>query len=216
MSDRSLWKYVPPAGPTLSLALIGLLLLSALLYYRAIKIQRFLEPALAISQPRNEFAQTINLVFQKEFGAESIPGIKVRTSSIAITKALLFSEKGALRAPAARIVLKKLAGTFLTLLEDDHTRPNISLVLINARFPADWSKRSNSAERLRAQRMVALIQDSLFEEEPKLGRRYGAYFVTAAQPARPNDGNIGLIELRIIPSELLHIEVLQRLMKYAY
>jgi hypothetical protein len=215
MSDRSLWKYLPPAGPTLSLALIGLLLLSALLYYRAIKIQRFLEPALAISQPRNEFAQSVNLIFQKEFGAESIPGIKVRTSSIAITKSLLFSEKGALRA-TARIVLKKLASTFLSLLEDDHTRPNISLVLINARFPADRSRRSNGAERLRAQRMVGLIQDSLFEEEPKLGRRYGAYFVAAAQPAHPNDGNIGLIELRIVPSELLHIEVLQRLMKYAY
>ncbi len=215
MNGRSLWKYLPPAGPVLSLALIGLLLLSALLYYRSIKIQRFLEPALAISQPRNEFARSVNLVFQKEFGAEPLPGIKVRTSSIVITKSLLFSEKRALN-PPARGVLKKLARAFLSLLEDDHARPNISVVLINARFPADWSKRSNGAERMQAQRMVGLIQDSLFEAEPKLGKRYGAYFVAAAQPAHPNDGNIELIELRIVPSELLHIEVLQRLMKYAY
>ena len=191
MNGRSLWKYLPPAGPVLSLALIGLLLLSALLYYRAIKIQRFLEPALAISQPRNEFAQSVNLIFQKEFGAEPLPGIKVRTSSLAIKKSLLFSDRGTLRAPA-RIILKKFARLFLSLLEDDHARPNISLVLINARFPADGTRKSNGAERIRAQRMVGQIQDSLFEEEPKLGKTYGAYFVAAAQPAHPNDGNIGL------------------------
>ncbi len=215
MNGKSLWKYVPPAGPVLSLALIGLLLLSALLYYRAIKIQRFLEPALAISQPRNEFAESINLIFQKEFGAESIAGIRVRTSSIVINKSLLFSENGALKAPA-QIVLKKLARIFLSLLSDDHTRPNISLVLINARFPADGAGRSNTGERMKAQRMVGFIQDSLFQADTVLGRRYGTYFVAAAQPTHPNDGNVGLIELRIVPSELLHIEVLQKLMKYAY
>jgi hypothetical protein len=215
MSDRSLWKYVPPAGPVLSLALIGLLLLSALLYYRAIKIQRFLEPALAISQPRNEFAESISLIFQKEFGTEPSPGIRVRTSSIVIRRSLLFSKNGALKAPG-QIVLKKLARVFLSLLNDDHTRPNISLVLINARFPADGAGRSNTVERMKAQRMVGLIQDSLFQADAALGRRYGAYFVAAAQPTQPNDGNIEMIELRIIPSELLHIEVLQRLMKYAY
>lgn len=215
MNGRSLWKYAPPAGPVLSLALIGLLLLSALLYYRAIKIQRFLEPALAISQPRNEFAESINLTFQKEFGAESIMGIKVRTSSLIIKKSLLFSENGALKAPA-QSVLKKLARVFLSLLEEERTRPNISLVLINARFPSEWTRSSNAAERMKAQRMVGLVQDSLFNAEPELGRRYGAYFVTAAQPTFPNDGNLELIELRIVPSELLHIEVLQKLMKYAY
>lgn len=215
MNGRSLWKYVPPAGPVLSLALIGLLLLSAILYYRAIKIQRFLEPALAISQPRNEFAESVNLLFRKEFGAQSITGIKVRTSSIVMRKSLLFSEEGALKATAP-FVLRKLARVFLSLLEDEHTRPNISFVLINARFPLDWTRSSNTAERMKVQRMVGLLQDVLFQAEPKLGRRYGAYFVTAAQPTYPTDGNIEMIELRIIPSELLHIEVLQKLMKYAY
>lgn len=215
MNGRSLWKYVPPAGPILSLALIGLLLLSALLYYRAVKIQRFLEPVLAISQPRNEFAESVNLLFRKEFGAESITGIKVRTSSIVMRKSLLFSEDGALKAPAP-IVLKKLARVFLSLLEDDHTRPNISVVLINARFPSDQAWRSNAAERRQAQRMVGLVQDALFQAEPMLGIRYATYFTSSAQPAYQNDGNIELIELRIVPSERLHIEVLQKLMKYAY
>ena len=68
MNRRSLWKYVPPAGPVLSLLLIGLVVLSALLYYRAVKIQRFLEPALALSQPRNEFTKNISQNFQREIG----------------------------------------------------------------------------------------------------------------------------------------------------
>src|ERR1700690_1681055 len=108
MNDKSLWRYAPSAGPVLSLLLIGLVLLSALLYYRAIRIQRFLEPALAISQPRNEFSKTIKLMFQREVGAEAINGNKVRGRSILIEKSFLFSGDGALKV-SAQTDLKKLA-----------------------------------------------------------------------------------------------------------
>ncbi len=91
MKTKSFWKYVPSVGPVLSLLLIGLVLLSALLYYRAVKIQRFLEPALAISQPRNEFSKSIKLIFQQEFGAESIKGLRVKASSILIERSFLFA-----------------------------------------------------------------------------------------------------------------------------
>src|SRR5512143_2212095 len=64
MKGGSLWKYAPPPGPVISLLLIGLVLLSSLLYYRSVKIQRFLEPALALSQPRNEFAKHIRQIIQ--------------------------------------------------------------------------------------------------------------------------------------------------------
>jgi hypothetical protein len=63
MNGRSLGKFIPPAGPLLSLLLIGLVLLSALLYYRAIKIQR----SWSHRPPApNEFAEH-RLTFQKEF-----------------------------------------------------------------------------------------------------------------------------------------------------
>ena len=58
MRRWSFWNVVPP-GPLLSLLLIGLVLLSGLLYYRAVRIQRFMEPALALSQPRNDFSEAI-------------------------------------------------------------------------------------------------------------------------------------------------------------
>jgi hypothetical protein len=215
MNDRSLWRYAPPAGPVLSLLLIGLVLLSALLYYRAVKIQRFLEPALALSQPRNEFSKSIKLIFQQEFGVESIKGLKIRGSSILIEKSFLFSGDGALKA-SAQTDLKKLARIFLLLMENEQTRSDISLVMIVSRFPSSGTWMMYAADRMQAQRVSGFIQDALFFAEPQLGMRHGAFFVAAAQPTNPLEGNRDLIELRIIPSELLHIRVLEKLEKYAF
>jgi len=214
MRIPSLGKYVPPAGPVLSLMLIGLVLLSAFLYYRAIKIQRFLEPALAISQPRYEFSSSISRIFEREFGEKSVKGLRVRSTSIFIEKSLLFSTDRALNA-AAQIALKKLARIVLSLMEDEHTRSDISLVLIVARYPHHGAPEVDIPERMKVQRMSGFIQDSLFHAEPELGRKYGAYFAAAAQPTNPQEGSRELIEIRIVPSEFLHIEALEKLEKYS-
>lgn len=215
MKGKSLWKYVPPAGPVLGLLLIGLVLLSALLYYRAVKIQRFLEPALALSQPRNEFSKKVKLMFQKEYGADQIKGLKVRAGTILIEKSFLFETDGTLKA-SAQVNLKKLARVFLLLMDDDQMRSDISLVLITARFPTGGTWPVYAMERIKALRMVGFVQDALFFAERRLGIRYGTYFVAAAQPANANEVNRELIEIRIIPSELLHIRVLEKLEKYAF
>ncbi|HEY6010394.1 MAG TPA: hypothetical protein VIX18_02905 [Nitrospirota bacterium] len=214
MKRRSVWSYVPPAGPVLSLTLIGLVLLSALLYYRAIKIQRFLEPALAISQPRNEFTRGINQAFQKEFGVKPARDIKVKTSSILMQRSLLFSEDGLLTI-SARGDVRKFARLFLKLMDDEEMRQDISIILIIAKFPSYGPIPSHVLERVKAQRMTGTLQDALFFEEPELGRKYGAYFAAAAQPTNPRDPNRDLVEFRIIPSEFLHIEVLEKLEKYS-
>jgi hypothetical protein len=215
MNGKSLWRYAPPAGPVLSLLLIGLVLLSALLYYRAVKIQRFLEPALALSQPRNEFSKSIKQIFQKEFGTESVKGLKLRASSILIERSFLFSGDGALKA-SAQADLKKLAHIFIELMDNEQTRSDISLVLIISRFPASGTWMEYAANRMLAQRTSGFIQDALFFAEPHLGMRYGTYFMASAQPTNPLEGNRELIELRIVPSELLHIRVLEKLEKYAF
>lgn len=215
MNGKTLWRYAPSAGPVLSLLLIGLVLLSALLYYRSVKIQRFLEPALALSQPRNEFTKNINAMFQKEFGAKPITGLKVKASSIIIEKSLLFSKDGSLKR-SAQIDLPKLARVFLSLLNDNQARSDISLVLVIARFPLGGAKAgADAAERMKAQQMAWFIQDSMFHVEPTLGR-YAAYFVATAQPTNPREGNSELIELRITPSEYLHVKLLEKLEKYSY
>jgi len=168
MKIKYFWKYVPAVGPVLSFLLIGLVLLSALLYYRAVKIQRFLEPALAISQPRNEFSRNIKLIFQKEFGAESIKGLKVKGSSILIERSFLFAGDGTLKT-SAQADLKKLARIFLLLMDDDQTRSDISLVLIIGRFPSSGTWMKYAAERMNVQSMVGFVQDALFVAEPPLG-----------------------------------------------
>jgi hypothetical protein len=215
MNGRSLGKFIPPAGPLLSLLLIGLVLLSALLYYRAVRIQRFLEPALALSQPRNEFTKNIKVMFQGEFGTDPVRGLKVKGSSIFVDKALLFSRnKGALTA-TAQSDLQKLARIFLSLMKNDRSRSEISLVLILGRFSSAGARGAYLAEKSQVQGMVGFIQDALFQLEPELGLRYATYFTGAIQPADPREGSRDVIEIRIIPSEFLHIEVLEKLEKYA-
>ncbi|HUI68756.1 MAG TPA: hypothetical protein VL087_11190 [Nitrospirota bacterium] len=215
MNVKSLWKYVPPAGPIFSVTLIGLVLLSALLYYRAVKIQRFLEPALALSQPRNEFTKSINSIFEKEFKAKSIKGLKIRSSSILMETSLLFSGDGALKV-SAQDDLQKFARIFLSLMKDDHTRSEISQVLIIGRYPSYGLTKMTIMERAKVQRMVGFIQDALFHLEPELEIKYAAYFEGAAQSTNPQEKQSEVVEFRIVPSEFLHIEVLEKLEKYAY
>ena len=215
MNRRSLWKYVPPAGPVLSLLLIGLVVLSALLYYKAVKIQRFLEPVLALSQPRNEFTRNISLNFQQEFGAQQVEGLRARTSSIIIDRPLLFSAGGVLK-PSSKLIIKKLSRLFLSLLADTRTRNNISIVLVTFHYPADGPQPATAVARTQAQQMIGALQDSLYEAEPELEQKFKTFFAATVHPEHLRRGEDGVIELRIIPSELLHIEVLQKLVKYAH
>jgi hypothetical protein len=214
VNTKTLWKYLPPAGPVLSLILIGCVLLSALLYYRAIKIQRFLEPALALSQPRNEFAKSINQIFVNEFGAKPLPGLKIKSSAVLMEKSRLFFQNGALK-PTAAEDLDKLAHIFLTLMNDGARRADISLVLIMIRFPSYGPRNQVMMERMHAQQMLGLLQDGLFQAEPELAVRYSTYFICAAQPTNPHEGNSETVEFRIVPSEYLHIKVLEKLEKYS-
>ncbi len=215
MNGKSLWKFVPSSGPILSLLLVGLVLLSALLYYRAVKIQRFLEPALALSQPRNEFAKHVKSIFQKEFGAVSIKGLTLKSSSILIEKSFLFANDGTVKA-SALTDFQKLARIFLSLMKEEHARSEISLILIIGRFPSYGAQGADIVERTKVQRMVGFIQDALLQSEPELGIRYSTYFASVAQPTTPHEGNLDMVEVRIIPSEYLHIEVLDKLEKYSH
>lgn len=214
MTGRSIWRLVPSAGPVLSLLLIGLVLLSALLYYRAVKIQRFLEPALALSQPRNELSRRLNQSFREEFGDRPVAGLQVRTGSIVMHRSALFLPSGKLR-PEGKSRLKKLARVFRSLLDDEQVRPGISRIMIVTRFPHRAEPGANVPARMNEQFMVGFIQDALFLEEPLLGRRYAPYFTTGTQPLGSGDRIEGTVEFFIVPSEYLHIKVLERLEKYA-
>ncbi len=211
MKMDSIRKFISPPGPILSLALIGLLLLSAVLYYRAINIQRFMEPALAISQPRIEFAENIRRLILKEFGTKKIEGIKFTIGSILVEESLLSGSGNDIE---KSVILNKLSRVFLSALEDPNIRAHIDLILVSKRLPLGSDTKLNEKMRAQIQQGSELILRSMYKAEPQLEMDYGTYFAATAMPVNALEKETNWVEFRIIPSELVHVELLQRLHKY--
>jgi hypothetical protein len=192
--------------------MVGVLLLSALLYYRSVKIQRFLEPALALSVPRSEFSRLITDALVHEFGQEP-PGVRFRTSSITIDERLVFDHRDRISANG-RAVLGKVARSFDSVLRDERTRADIASVLVILRYPERDASRA-SVVREAAQRKAWRVLEAMYDEEPELHTVFGYNFVAAVVPGSGLQGQHEPLEVRIIPSERMHIEFLQKLEKYA-
>ncbi len=206
-------KFILPPGPILSLTLIGLLLLSAVIYYRAIKVQRFLEPALAFSQPRLQFSQSINNLLSKEFGTKETQGVRLRAGAIFVNQSLLFPA-GRMTRPDQSQVLHKLGHVFLRALDDPDIRDNISLILVSTRLPLSTDAELNAALRFQLEGRALLILNSLYSAEPAIEKKYAQYFAATALPVEGPLKEAEWIEFRIIPAERFHIILLQRLEKY--
>lgn len=213
MKSDFIKKFILPPGPILGLILAGMLLLSAVLYYRAVRIQRFLEPALAISQPRNEFARSINSLLIKEFGTEEVRGIRFKTGSIFVEGSLLFDNGNSMKG-SADIILKKLGHVFMSALNDSNTRAHIDLILVSANFQVNPDTKRNSKMRIDMQHKAELILYSMYNSEPELEKNYGTYLAATAMPVSASAEEASWVEFRIIPTELVHIEMLLKLGKY--
>jgi len=207
-------KFLLPPGPVLSLTLLGLLLLSAVLYYRAVKIQRFLEPVLAITQPRIAFSESLGSIFRKEFGAERIRGIRLGVNSIFVEEPLLFGI-GDIPGGDGASTIERLGKVFLSILEDPKMRANVDLILVSTSLPLSGDPAANKRNRSLFQERAAMVLNALYRTEPGIETKYGAFFASAAVPASPAERKANRIEFRIIPTEQIHIEVLRRLQKYA-
>jgi hypothetical protein len=203
-----------PLGPAFSMLLVGILILSALLYYRSVKIQRFLEPALALAVPRSEFSHQVMDAMAAVFGSPAIDGVNFRTNSIQIASMLVFSPEGAIH-PRGSVVLKKTALAFQTVLQDDRTRPDIGSIMLIVRYPPGLTGTAARRARERSQDKGWRILDAMFAETPGLGRDFGHIFSAVAAPGAPRAAGRDDIEFRILPSERMHIEFLQKLEKYA-
>lgn len=210
-----LLKSIAQPGPILTLMLIGILLLSALVYYRAINIQRFLEPALAVSEPRLRFNQNIKMIISQEFGAKELRGIKFRFGSILMEQSLLSNATHPVKGKEPP-VLNKLGRVLLKALKDPEIRSNISLILVCVRYPLGPDAKLNKELRFQVQERAALILNSLFIAEPELEKEYGFSFAATALPVTGPRTDVAVLEFRLIPAERLHIDILQKLEKYSY
>ncbi len=213
MKFETVRKFILPPGPILSLTLIGILLLSAVVYYRAVKIQRFLEPALAFSEPRLKFSQNINKLLAKEFGTKETSGVRFRAGAIFIEQSLIFPA-GQIIKPDESPVLRKLGHVFMSALDDPDIRDNISLIMVSSRLPLSTNPDLNRALRFQLQGRAMVILNALYSAEPGMEQKYGKYFASTAVPVDGPLTEANWIEFRIIPTERFHIELLQRLEKY--
>ncbi len=207
-------KFPLSVGALVGLTLVGVLLLSAFIYYRAIKIQRFSEPALALMQPRIEFGRNIINLFSEQFQGRKLEGVRFTTDSIFIDESLLliFAPIDKSTAPP---ILRELGKTFLFILQNPEVRSYIDLILINTRKPMVSGESFSKQERRDFQARAEFILHSLFMVEPKLERRYSSYFAATAVSVSGQEKNRPYsVEFRFIPTERLHIDVLKKLQKY--
>ncbi len=210
--DR-LKNFILPPGPVLALTLIGLMFLSALIYYKAVRAQRYLEPSLSIAQPRIDFMQKISSLLENEFGTENIPGVILAKNSIFVEGSLIFSDHVRQNA-ADTMALKKLSKVFLSMLQDQDMRSQFDLVLISTRIKVSPTMDVTAKKRTERQRIAESIMNSLYAAEPGLLKYYGTFSATSI-PVKANQ-NDNWIEFRIIPSEHLHIELMKSLNKYFF
>ena len=213
MKFNSLKKIILPPGPILALTLIGLMFSSALLYYKAVRAQRYLEPSLSIAQPRIDFIQNINRLLVKEFGTEKIKGIILARNSIFVDGSLIFPDPVHRKAIDSTF-LKKLSQVFLSMLQDQDMRSQFDLVLVSTRFKVSPRMDMTRKKRTERQHIAESILNSLYQAEPGLSKFFGTFTATAI-PVQPNQKD-NWVEFRIIPSEHLHIELMKSLNKYFF
>jgi hypothetical protein len=210
--DR-LRKFILPPGPILVLTLTGLIFSSALLYYKAVRAQRYLEPSLAIAQPKVDFIQNIRRLLIREFGTEKINGIVLARNYILVDSSLIFPDP-VHRKKIDSIFLKKLSQVFLAMLQDQGMRSQFNLVLISTRLKVNSKMEVTAQKRTEKQYIAESIMNSLYKVEPNLLKYYGTFTATAIL-VQPNQ-NDNWVEFRIIPSEHLHIELMKSLQKYFF
>jgi hypothetical protein len=191
-----------------------LLLVSAFVYYKAVKLQRYLEPTLAIAQPRIDFARNLGLLIEKEFVSKKMKGVVYTGSSIFVDEALLFKGLPEKKIPDMRF-FQRLSRIFLSILKDPQLRTHFDLILVSTRLTISPHLDMNKRQRNETQRKAEFILYSLFTMEPGLEREYGTYFAAAVVPVEPLKGD-NWVEFRIIPSEHLHIEMMKSVGKYYF
>jgi hypothetical protein len=188
------------------------MLLSSLLYFRAVKAQRYLEPALATVKTRINFAKKIEQFLEKEFNTSNVDGIKFSTNALSISKSLIFrSIEGDERYDS--LLMKRLSNIFFSLLTDEETSTFIDMILIETRLPYSPHLKVNKETRVKYQHEAESILDYIFEVGPDLEQQFGQYFAVTIIPTA-SLRRINWVDFRIILGEHQHIEMIRGLGKY--
>jgi len=212
MDIYSLRKYLLPPGVILSLTLVGLILLGALLYSRADRAQRFLEPALAISQPRSMFAIRFSSVVDRELHPHLGRDVFLFGNTLKVRQDRLFPED--FHASGTAPLLLDISRVFQSVLDDPQMSPYVDVILIATKVPQSDDHAQNVQRRDKALESTEKIMNALFAVNPELEKQHSINFASTALVGGEEEGNGEIIEFHIIPSERPHIDLLQKLQKY--
>ena len=211
MDKETIKRLLTPSGPLLSLALIGLMLLSGLLYARAIRSQRFLEPTLAITQPVIAFDQNIRSLLLRELGEDHNRDVRFTMNSLYVRDSVFL---GAQRSADEAETAGRIGSVFKSILGDPDMRSRINVILVSTRFQQSTDPATNIINRHQSQDRADEVLNALYAADPELERNYAIYFEPTAMPVYGSRIETGVIVFRLIPSVRLHIDVLQKLEKY--
>lgn len=209
MGSAKLTRFLPPLRVVMTLALMSLLLLSLIVYYRAVRIQKFSELTLAIYQPQKEFRQKTLGPFIKLFDKKKLSSIAFTDNSFCLEEPLLLMDEpnGKNTQPT---ITGDLGKTFHAILQDNELRSNIELILVSTIEPLSPSMSlSNKNFRSQQEKSDSVLR-SLLEAEPELKQKYSSFFASMAVSTADVERDQCLIEFRFIPNNRLYTNYLQR------
>lgn len=211
MKDKDTQRKLIPAEPVIILTLIGLMLTGALLYYRSVNLQRFLEPALAVLEPRTRLASRLGKLASEELGIEYAQKIVIRSSSIMVHKSLFTSDAH----HNVPVVIGRLSRMMFRLFEDPWMASNIEMIMVKTSVPINISPEDKADALAKMRKQSEAVLKAILGTDPALATGYSDKFAATTVFSRNND-KADWLTMDIIPSERLHIEVLERLGKYAH
>lgn len=211
MKNKEHIRNLIPAEPVVILSLIGLMLIGSILYYRASNLQRFLEPALAVLEPRTILSSRLNKLASEELGPEYSKSVVVRSSGLMLHKSL-FSKPQYHDIP---VFIKKLSDLMRKLFDDPWMASNVEMIMIRSSVPLDMPSELREETRQQMMHRSEALLNAMLDTNAELAGRYSDKFAATVVLNRKAE-EADWIALDIIPSERLHIEVLERLSKYAH
>lgn len=204
-------KSIIHTEPVIVLTLVGLILTGAILYYRAINFQRFIEPALAVLEPRTNFSSRLEAIANKEFTTYRHETVKVLSTRIMLHKSL-FKGTGRNMVPP---VVNSLARVMRQIFEDPWMSANIEMIMIKTSVPLDLPREARKSAYKTMRQQAETVMKAALGTEPILSTSYADRFAATTVFSR-NPATSDWMIIDLVPSERLHIEMLERLGKYAH
>ena len=212
MKERSgVWRLVP-IELVVGTILIGVILIGAVMYSNAIRFQRFIEPMLAVLQPRSEFSGRFGNMIMKEFSDNGLSEIRLIGNILRVRRSFLTAEESHREGFEN---FERLGRVFQNLFDDTWMRSNTDFIMVSLEAPFSLNEETNRKLRESTAKEAELILVTILNTSPKLRMKYAPLFTSAVVSAPPKESGEEWVTFHIMPSERLHAEVLRRLEKYA-